>query len=183
MVLSKDLVITMDNSANMKLLCKLRLISYVPLVKQWLTFNSSGNQKCNANNIVRYLLFVQVTLHLSQPLTHPFMRSFWWFCQPCKIIHPLNQHFMPDALCLCVRVLLTGVAACSGLAPAEWGEKSLLWVLELSASSIQLSGNTSLCWPTRLLSAPHTGEQLCRFVCVHEWLCVCVNSFYRNGFL
>ena len=71
-----------------------------------------------------------------------------------------------------VRVCLPGVAARSRSASAERGEESLLWVPELSASSIQLSGNTSLRRPTRLLSAPHTGQQLRRFVCV--CVCVCV---------
>lgn len=71
---------------------------------------------------------------------------------------------------VCVCLCATGVAACCGPAPAEWGEKGLLWVSELSASSVQLFGNTSLRWPTRLLSASHTGQQLRRFVCVQREL-------------
>lgn len=93
-----------------------------------------------------------------------------------------NCRFMQDILCVC----LTGAAACSRPAPAEWGEEGLLWVPELSASSVQLSGNTSLCWSPRLLTAPHTCQQLRRLVCAHththtietHWPSPISSSFY-----
>lgn len=65
---------------------------------------------------------------------------------------------------MCVYVCVAGVVARSRPAPAERGKKSLLRILELPASSVQLSWNTGLRRPARLLAAPHTGKQLRRFV-------------------
>lgn len=65
---------------------------------------------------------------------------------------------------MCARARETGAVARSRPAPAKRGKKGLLRVLELPASSVQLSWNTGLRRPARLLAAPDAGKQLRRFV-------------------
>lgn len=65
---------------------------------------------------------------------------------------------------VCACVCVPGVVARSRPAPAERGKKSLLRILELAAPPVQLSWNTGLRRPARLLAAPHAGKQLRRFV-------------------